>query len=1285
MKHSLFRYLRYAIHKVRHWIWRITLWHGRALLRAGVVIVLLLSLAALSWQFWFIPRLDQYRPRIVAEISRAAGVKLDVGEIVGGWDGIRPQLTLRHVRTYDQYDLPALEFEQLDGALSWWSLSLGRLRFSHINLIAPELKVVHLQNGGWRVAGFNLQQEGTGGKSGMLDWLLKQDSLSIRNGRLLLLNESLASWSLELKQFNFSASQFFGKRRFNFSFLPLTEIGKVVSGEGIVSGEDTQHLEAWAGRVKFAFPDVDIARLHSAVSGFSADLLNTWPVVEEGRGRLELAFFFDKKVLTQVDADFAVQSLRLSHQNKTFDLPLFDATAHWQVREQDESLVIEAKQINTLQGVLARNGHFLFTKREQEREINLRNIDLAPLAAYIAWLPDPWAERLAGATLSGDLSNVTYIWQGPLAQPEKWSGEFSVRELDLRAPAWLPHLGKLDLNGSYEAGKAQLSVGSKQFELNWPEQFLEPIALNQLDSVFHIQRLAQGWEIQTPALQMVNAEVSVSLAALYRWTGEGLGYIDLSGNILQLPAKRVYAYLPRAVGDETLDWLKTSLRAGKATQGKALLRGELAQFPYANGEPGIFKITANASDVVLDYASGWPLINNINGDIRFEGNGMFIRADSGRIFGVQLDHVNTSIPDLSLDDPHVLIQGKAQGKAPDFLRFVAQSPVKEATSGFLDDALASGSMSLDLKLDIPINDADATLVQGDLQLPNNNIDLKGGIPPLAQAKGLIQFTESSLKLKEIKANALGGNVTVSGMTGANGVLKLALLGQADLKETAQFYSLPQAKRMSGKVAFKGELEALDEQYALTLRSDLLGAKVALPAPLGKTAAQTRALLVKVGGVADKLDVAFNYANLLNAALEQQGTQAMTGWINLGAQPAPLPQKKAGLHFIGGWPYLDVAAWQAITEGEDGATDTPINSVKLTFGKVSAWGQNLNALSLLAEPIKTGWSIDINSQEAAGHVEWNGGKQARLFARLSHLYLPLSDASDKEKPIANASKVASAVLASPTKTDAPFKIKPVLDLQIGDLRYKKAEFGEAYVQAQPNAQGWLLSDVRLENPDGKLSMTGQWFNSQGVNRTETKFTVDSANTGKLMARLGYVDALQRAPAQLSGAARWEGAPYAPNIATMQGSMRIDVKAGQFAKIDPGAGRLLSLISLQSLTRRIKLDFSDVYSEGLEFDGIAGDVHIENGIARTDNLEISSTSSRIGFKGEANLVAETQNIRVRIVPILGDAASLAVGAVNPIAGAAAFALGRIFKDPLGRLISYEYEITGEMQNPQINKVK
>ncbi len=130
----------------------------------------------------------------------------------------------------------------------------------------------------------------------------------------------------------------------------------------------------------------------------------------------------------------------------------------------------------------------------------------------------------------------------------------------------------------------------------------------------------------------------------------------------------------------------------------------------------------------------------------------------------------------------------------------------------------------------------------------------------------------------------------------------------------------------------------------------------------------------------------------------------------------------------------------------------------------------------------------------------------------------------------------------------------------------------------------------------------------------------------------------------------------------------------------------ILSLQSLPRRISLDFRDIFTDGLAFDEIVGAVKVNKGVASTDNLRISGPAARIVMNGQVDLARETQVLRVKVNPQLSDSVSVAGALIGgPVAGIAAFVAQKLLKDPLDQIASYEYDVTGNWTDPQVNKVE
>src|SRR5690606_4456365 len=142
-------------------------------------------------------------------------------------------------------------------------------------------------------------------------------------------------------------------------------------------------------------------------------------------------------------------------------------------------------------------------------------------------------------------------------------------------------------------------------------------------------------------------------------------------------------------------------------------------------------------------------------------------------------------------------------------------------------------------------------------------------------------------------------------------------------------------------------------------------------------------------------------------------------------------------------------------------------------------------------------------------------------------------------------------------------------------------------------------------------------------------------------------------RLDGEVAWRGSPLAPDYHTLSGQMHLDMASGQFLQAEPGLAKLLGVLSLQALPRRLTLDFRDVFSQGFSFDFVRGDVQIAQGIARTNNLQMKGVNAAVLMEGEADLLRETQNLHVVVVPEINAwTASLVATAINPVVALGSF---------------------------------
>jgi uncharacterized protein YhdP len=273
--------------------------------------------------------------------------------------------------------------------------------------------------------------------------------------------------------------------------------------------------------------------------------------------------------------------------------------------------------------------------------------------------------------------------------------------------------------------------------------------------------------------------------------------------------------------------------------------------------------------------------------------------------------------------------------------------------------------------------------------------------------------------------------------------------------------------------------------------------------------------------------------------------------------------------------------------------------------------------------------------------------------------------------------------------------PVVDLAVDDFRVGERNWGRLEVQASPVAatRSWEILKFTLANPDGLVSGQGQWSMmrapARGAPRSRTSLNVELQlkNGGAYLVRSGYPGLVKDTNGKIEGRLHWPGSPVDFSGAALSGELKLDLAQGQFLKAEPGLSRLVGVLNLQSLPRRIKLDFRDVFSEGFTFEKMGGDLQFTNGRVSTQNLRIIGIQASVLLEGSADIKTETQDLRVLVLPeVNAGLASLGYAAlVNPAVGLGAFIAQYILRNPVRDLLSYEYRVTGGWTDPVVDSVK
>jgi uncharacterized protein (TIGR02099 family) len=1214
------------------------------------------ALTVLAVRFWLLPDIERYREDIVAAVSRTVGQPVKIGRIEAGWLGINPQVNLYDVRVFDAQGREALHLPAVENTIGWRSLVMGELRLHALAIDGPRLAVRRDAQGSLYVAGMKLSPEA--GRSrregGFAGWVLAQPEIEIRNAEVEWRDEVRGAPPLALSGLSFRLRNTLWEHAAGLSARVPAALGTTLDLRAELSGRSLADPNAWRGRVYAETGYTDFAGWRPWI-----DLPDG---LAQGHGAVRLWATLEGGALAALAADLHLADL-------VPDMQPIDLRLAWQPAGRGPA-----------RGSLA-----------------AVQVDLAALAQAAQVLPLPEAARLrlAATAPRGTLRDVKLDWEGDPAAPAKVAGRARFAGLSMSAHERLP--GFSGLSGSIEASEARgtLSLEAKNGELDLPRLFPEPrFAFDTLSGQVAWEMggagaQTGGWSVKLGRLAIANADVEASASGTYANPGFGRGTIDLTAEVRRADGRHVERYLPHPeiMGPNTRRYLATSVKAADGRDARLRLRGDLQHFPFTDPAKGEFQVTARIEKGVVEPGAGWPQMRDIEAQLLFERDRMEIVGRSATVEGARLSNVRVAIPELSVPQPRLVASGQAEGTLDQFLKFVAASPMQRTLGGFTESMAASGRGDLALKVSFPIGETARAEVAGEFGLAATKLVAHPQLPPIERASARIAFTESTVAVREGRGRLLGGALAVSGGTRPGGAVEIVARGDASVAALQPLLDPAWRRHFSGAAPYTATLAFRDGRSRVVIESSLRGLASALPPPLAKGAADALPLrvdLVPAEGGRDRVSVQLGTLAQAELLRRREGAAMAVQRASLWLSPRPGEQVRIperGVLVYGALAALDADRWLGLLDEQFGVRhrtqtassvpDPELGSLPVAFdlkiGTLDAYGKRMHDVAMQGGIEAEGWSAKVAAAELAGDLSYRREAGGRLVARLAHLTVP------EDTPGAAAGN------AGTRSQDLP-----AIDLVAERFTVKQRELGRVEIAAAREEPNWRIHKVALSNADGTLAGQGLWRTGP-KSYTALSLDLDAVDAGRLLSRLGYPDVVRGAHTKMQAQVSWDGDPVTIDYPSLSGELQLQAEDGQFLEVDPGIGKLLSIMSLQQLPKRLTLDFRDVFSRGFQFDRIRAAANVDKGLMTLKDFEMRGSAAEVGMTGQVDLAKETQALRVRVVPQIGDTASTALLFVNPFLFFPAAIAQRILKDPLGHIFAFNYSVTGSWADPKIERTR
>lgn len=323
-----------------------------------------------------------------------------------------------------------------------------------------------------------------------------------------------------------------------------------------------------------------------------------------------------------------------------------------------------------------------------------------------------------------------------------------------------------------------------------------------------------------------------------------------------------------------------------------------------------------------------------------------------------------------------------------------------------------------------------------------------------------------------------------------------------------------------------------------------------------------------------------------------------------------------------------------------------------------------------KPEQQGWQFSVDNKMAKGTI-----------------LIP----NDNVKPIvAHFEKINLDSSAEFNKVNTwNFKQLPKMNVDAKAVYYNAIRLGAVQLKLNPVLGGVLIRELNAGDENYHLIASGAWH-IQGSHSTELRGQLDSGQLSNFLRNWGLPTSMIAEQSHIKFNLHWLGSPYQINLRKLNGYFSFNATNGQIVDIGSSNeaklnfGRLLTFLSIQSLTRRLQLDFSDLKTKGFDFTNLQGHFTLRNGHAVTRDTTIEGPVALINIAGRVGILNKDYDLTIKVVPHFTSSLPVIVGlAGGPVAGVVTWLANAVLGSTVQKIAETSYHITGSWDKPDVVK--
>lgn len=1211
----------------------------------SIIGLIILVAVALSAARVLIPDVNSYRSYVEDQLAIVLDHPVEIGDLNALISGMTPVLIFHNVRLMSSKDdKELLEIDKIKIGFSIWRSIKERKAVPSVYTIdGVELAIIRQKDGRILIQDVDVAELGSAISGQELavntelsEWLFNRSSLIIQNSSIIWHDKKRLTKPTHFKNVTLRLKNNLNRHQFNGEFILSDKKSKKPKRLEMaldVYGDMLDPIK-WVG--KFYAKGKNI---NSSEWGFKPEVMDV--IVEKGLLDFSLWGDWVAGELNKIEADINAHDVVLKRlrNNAVANVKLLSGLVKWNSAINKWDLSIENLKFVSDKGAWPESEvkvSHIFNESNQSETINTkvkycRIEDVRDLVIKSGYAEDRVFKYLRNASPTGELENVEFQQTTNKKEINSFFLSGKVNKLSLNSFEKIP--GLKDISGELfvNENSGLLAINSKNSEVEFKDVLSDPINVKKLIGDIEWIKNTHSWTFSTKDIQVDNDDVSsISSFSLDIPDNGASPYLDLQSILKNGQATAIKKYLPSVIKTGEFEkWVNNAFISGTVETAGILINGRLNDFPYKNNT-GVFKAQANGKDIELNYKDNWPHAKNGEIDIIFTGQGMEAGIKHVELLGSYADDIELVIEDLA--KPLLKMKGHVKSNADDIAQFSSTTFLKEARD-FVTQSTFSGETNIDMFLDIPLSDEVEKLYPLNIKAKARLVDAK-----LSTAKdklyatkinGIVDVTENSITAKRIKADILDGHSSIDIFTRHEfdgHPIRLVMQGNVDVSKTMKSFKLPGYDKVSGRTDWQGVFTLEHKQDGVVKNSIFQGTadmdKVIIKLPLP----MTKPVNIKLP----------TYLTVENVSKDNMLMHLVLGENMSYAMDIDLTDKN----------------------------NSRLRRGEFRFKPEAATLPENNSLLL------TGSLVDFSLRDWLDALDRTSVKSEKPF-----FDLPVTVDMDK----LHLSKTKDL---KPRKPSDPREL-PTFEGQVADFKYDTYPYGTFTFKTVNEKRGLNLESFSITSPYVKASGSAYWHYRSKKQSSEVTMNVESKNYGELLASLGFPKLLENGEATFSGDFNWDGGFGNFSWGILNGVITMDILDGLFTKVDPGAGQLLGLLSIENLPGLI---FSgDAFKSGFSFDRIVGAYELDNGNAYTDGIGISGSAANILVTGRVGIADQDFDEQLTVTPNVSGTLPLTSASIfGPQVGAVVYFFKKLFGSGIDESTQRIYHLTGTWKNPVTTRI-